>query len=86
VTAMKKPFSASALHYSAQDLARTAHSCDLVPRKDIILSIDAQQLGLGNSSCGPAVLKRFAIDKKEHTLYFRISSVNHQLIPEKLDR
>ncbi len=86
VTAMKKPFSASALHYSAQDLARTAHSCDLVPRKDIILSIDAQQLGLGNSSCGPAVLKRFAIDKKEHTLYFHISSVNHQLIPEKLDR
>ena len=86
VTAMKKPFSTSALHYSAQDLARTAHSCDLVPRKDIILSIDAQQLGLGNSSCGPAVLKRFAIDKKEHTLYFRIASVNHQLTPEKLDR
>ena len=83
VTAVQKPFSASALHYSAQDLYRTTHSCDLVPRKDIILSIDARQLGLGNSSCGPAVLKRFAIEKKEHILHFRITPTDRFLSPGK---
>jgi len=86
VTAMQKPFAASALHYSAQDLYKTTHNCDLVPRKECILSIDAQQLGLGNSSCGPGVLKRYAIEKKEHTLYFRIAPTDKPLAPGKLNK
>jgi beta-galactosidase len=36
--------------------------------------MDAAVLGLGNSSCGPGVLKKYAIEKKEHTLHIRISS------------
>lgn len=71
VEAIGKPFSASALHYTAQDLYVTAHDCDLKPRPEVILSLDAAVLGLGNSSCGPGVLKKYAIEKKEHTLHVR---------------
>lgn len=76
VTAIDKPFSFSALHYTAQDLYQHTHDCDLKPRKEVILSLDAAVLGLGNSSCGPGVLKKYAIDKqKEHVLRVRFSIV-----------
>ena len=76
VTALDKPFSFSALHYTVNDLYTTTHDCDLKPRKEVILSIDTAVLGLGNSSCGPGVLKKYAVDKsKEHTLRIRFSRI-----------
>ncbi|MBV5282904.1 MAG: DUF4981 domain-containing protein [Paludibacter sp.] len=74
VEAVENTFSASALNYSANDLANKAHECNLVPRKETILSLDCAVLGLGNSSCGPGVLKKYAIEKKEHVLQIRICS------------
>lgn len=72
VDAVEDVFSASALHYTTQDLYKETHDCNLKPRPEVILSLDAAVLGLGNSSCGPGVLKKYAIDKKEHTLHIRI--------------
>ena len=72
VDAVEDVFSASALHYTAQDLYKEMHDCNLKLRPEVILSLDAAVLGLGNSSCGPGVLKKYAIDKKEHTLHIRI--------------
>ena len=72
IDAVEDVFSASALHYTAQDLYKETHDCNLKPRSEVILSLDAAVLGLGNSSCGPGVLKKYAIDKKEHTLHIRI--------------
>ena len=57
---------------TVQDLYKETHDCDLKPRPEVILSLDAAVLGLGNSSCGPGVLKKYAFDKKEHTLHIRI--------------
>lgn len=74
VMAVDKTFSASALNYSANDLANETHECNLIPRKEIILSLDCAVLGLGNSSCGPGVLKKYAIEKKEHVVHVRISA------------
>ena len=74
VDAVENAFSASALHYTVQDIYEETHDCDLKPRAEVILSMDAAVLGLGNSSCGPGVLKKYAIEKKEHTLHLRISS------------
>ena len=74
VDAVENAFSASALHYTVQDIYEETHDCNLKPRAEIILSMDAAVLGLGNSSCGPGVLKKYAIEKKEHTLHLRISS------------
>lgn len=73
ITAIDNLFSASALHYSANDLVNETHDCNLVPRKEIILSIDAALLGLGNSSCGPGVLKKYSLDKNSYKLKIRIS-------------
>ncbi|HEY5508102.1 MAG TPA: glycoside hydrolase family 2 TIM barrel-domain containing protein [Paludibacter sp.] len=75
VEAVENTFSTSALNYSANDLANEAHECNLVPRKETILSLDCAVLGLGNSSCGPGVLKKYAIEKKEHVLHVRISKI-----------
>ncbi len=32
-----------------------------MPRDEVVLSLDAAQCGLGNSSCGPGVLEKYAV-------------------------
>lgn len=74
VEAVNQPFSASAMHFTATDLATTSHDVYLNARKEVVLNIDAKMLGLGNSSCGPGVLKKYAILQVPHTLHLRIST------------
>ena len=74
IEAVDKPFSFSALPYSAQYLASKRHDYELQDQGKTYLSIDCAVMGLGNSSCGPGVLKRYTIDpKKKHQLRIRIS-------------
>lgn len=75
IEAVEKPFSASALHYTVNDIYQATHDYQLEERPEIILSLDAAVLGLGNSSCGPGVLKKYAIEKKEHRLKVILSPV-----------
>lgn len=76
VTALDRPFSFSALPYTVGDLYAATHDCDLRPRQEVTLSLDAAVMGLGNSSCGPGVLQKYAIDKtKAYTLHVRFSFV-----------
>lgn len=75
VTAIDAPFSFSALPYSVQDIASAKHDIDLSDSGYTYLSIDCAVMGLGNSSCGPGVLKRYTIDNAiPHTLHIRLSS------------
>ncbi|MBP5339076.1 MAG: beta-galactosidase [Prevotella sp.] len=68
-----QPFSFSALPYSVQHLYATAHDCDLVPdSRYVYLNLDCAVLGLGNSSCGPGVLTKYAIRQEPHTLHVRL--------------
>ena len=60
--------SASALHFTAEDLDAATHAHLLKPREEVILSLDAVMLGLGNSSCGPGVLKKYAVEKRTYEL------------------
>jgi beta-galactosidase len=60
VVAEGEPLAVSALHYSATDLAAARQAWELQPRPDVVLNLDARQCGLGNSSCGPGVLERYA--------------------------
>ncbi|MFZ4725730.1 MAG: glycoside hydrolase family 2 TIM barrel-domain containing protein [Paludibacter sp.] len=76
VEAVENTISASALNYSVSDLANEAHECNLIPRKEVILSLDCAVLGLGNSSCGPGVLKKYAIENKEHKLHIKLGKLN----------
>lgn len=75
VTANDKTFSATAIPYSETDIAAQTHDVDLKESGNIYLGIDAAVLGLGNSSCGPGVLKKYAIPHGEHTLDILITPV-----------
>ena len=74
IEAAEGAFSFSALPYSAQYLASKTHDYELQEQGKTYLSIDCAVLGLGNSSCGPGVLKKYSIDpKQKHRLRIRIS-------------
>ena len=64
IEAVDQPVSFSALPYSAQYLASKTHDYELEDQGHTYLSIDCAVMGLGNSSCGPGVLKRYTIDQK----------------------
>ena len=77
IEAVDGPFSFSALPYSAQYIASKTHDYELEDQGKTYLSIDCAVLGLGNSSCGPGVLKKYSIDKtKQHKLCIRITTTN----------
>ena len=74
IEAVDQPFSFSALPYSAQYIASKTHDYELQDQGHTYLSIDCAVMGLGNSSCGPGVLKKYTINKgKKHQLKIRIA-------------
>ena len=73
IEAVDEPFSFSALPYSAQYIASKSHDYELEDEGKTFVSIDCAVMGLGNSSCGPGVLKKYTIDKnKKHQLKIRM--------------
>lgn len=60
------------LHYTDQDLAKAEHLYQLKPRKETVLSIDYEQLGIGNASCGPISLPQYYIPFSPATISFTI--------------
>ena len=77
VVAEEKPMAVSAIHFTAADLAAARHNYELKPRLEVVLSLDAQQSGLGDSSCGPGVLERYAVlPTKTHHLHLVLRPVS----------
>ncbi len=64
----------SALHYSADDLYQAAHTHELVPRPEVILSLDHRLSGLGGASCGPGTLPEYLVAPGEFAFRFRFSA------------
>ena len=58
-----------ALPYSQLNLSQTTHDCDLSSDGSVYLNLDAALLGIGNSSCGPSVLKEHTIDASDLSKY-----------------
>jgi beta-galactosidase len=74
VAAEEKPMAMSAIHFTAADLVAVRHNYELKPRPEVVLSLDAKQSGLGDSSCGPGVLERYAVlPAKTHHLHLLFS-------------
>ena len=48
----------SALHHRDEDLDRARHVHKVKPRRDVVVCLDAAQMGLGGASCGPPPLDR----------------------------
>jgi len=70
-----QPFAFSALHFTAQDLASTRRHFELQPRPEVVLSLDARMSGLGNSSCGPGVLVKYAVPPTNYSLRVKLSAI-----------
>lgn len=77
VETLGEPFIFSALPYSVKQLSTVKHDCDLVEEDHIYINIDCAQMGVGNSSCGPGVLTKYAIDMtREYELHVKICMGN----------
>lgn len=73
VQALDAPFSFSAIPYTVEEIYKSKYDTDLPASSHTVLSIDCAVLGIGNSSCGPGVLKKYAIDKTQsHKLHLRM--------------
>ena len=68
-------FSFSALPYSVQQLYNATHDYELKEEDSVWLNIDCAVMGLGNSSCGPGVLKKYTIPQRPHTLRLRFTPI-----------
>ncbi len=55
-------FTFQALPYSQSQLEECTHDCELKADGALYLNLDCAILGIGNSSCGPGVLKEYVID------------------------
>jgi beta-galactosidase len=56
-----RPLAYTASHFAPEDLDAAAHTCDLVPRSEVIVHLDAAVRGLGTASCGPDTLPRYRV-------------------------
>jgi len=67
-----KTLATAALHFTAEDLSRAKHINELTPRPETILCLDYAQCGLGNGSCGPGVLDKYALRPRPCQYGFRL--------------
>ncbi|HSH09724.1 MAG TPA: hypothetical protein VK995_05015, partial [Oceanipulchritudo sp.] len=67
-------------------LDQARHVNELSPRAEVILSLDAAHSGLGNSSCGPGVLKKYAVLPEPCELRFSIHPIGAGDDPDALSR
>jgi len=60
-------------YYSANDLYRAYHTAELKRRKEIYITLDHKQCGLGGASCGPMTLPEYLVppDKYRFSILLR---------------
>ena len=71
----------SALHVTADDLDRARHIHELNPRPEVYLSVDYGQCGLGNGSCGPGVLRKYALHPRPVSYAFTLRPYSTRMGP-----
>ena len=62
----------SASHFTAADLYGALHTCDLEPRRDVYLSLDHAQRGLGTASCGPDTAERYRLLERSYRFAYAL--------------
>ena len=71
VAVAEKRMSFTALHFTEEQIDKADHLNELEQKQDIYLTLDYQQLGLGNASCGPGVRPEYVF--KPSTVNFAYS-------------
>ena len=64
------PMAVSALPYTAEELDKAKHTCELPQSNKVVLCIDYAHTGLGNASCGPPPLEKYIL--KAQPAHFRV--------------
>ncbi len=64
------PYLFSALHYDATDFDKAIRPEFLKSRSEVVLSLDAKMLGVGNASCGPNPLNRYLVPVEPYEFEF----------------
>ena len=54
-------FDFSASHHGAEQLWKARHTCDLIRKPELFLTVDAAQRGVGTATCGPDTLERYRL-------------------------
>lgn len=72
ISAVDEPLIFSASHFTPADLFLANHTCDLTPRPEVIVSIDAAHRGLGTRSCGPDTLEKYQLKPGKHSVQFQV--------------
>lgn len=76
ISAVDNPFSASVLPYSVNDIYEATHDNELEKSGYVYINIDSAVTGLGNSSCGPGVLKKYAVKSVPHSTRILLTPYN----------
>ena len=63
-------FEFSASHFTDMDLFNALHTCELKPRPEVHLNLDAAMRGLGTASCGPDTLEQYKLIEKQYRFAF----------------
>ena len=79
-------YSASALHYTAKDLNDAKNIHRLRPREEVVLCIDAAQMGLGGASCGPAPMKQYRLAPSPQRMRYTLCPVRERNVEEIADQ
>jgi beta-galactosidase len=64
--AASSTFDFGASHHGTDQLWKARHTCDLVRRPEVYLTIDVAQRGLGTAACGPDTLERYRLRPGSH--------------------
>lgn len=60
----------SAHHFTAEALHAARHPCEIQRTPDVVVCLDAAQMGLGGASCGPAPMAKYQLLAEPRTFSF----------------
>ncbi|MBQ7728542.1 MAG: DUF4981 domain-containing protein [Clostridia bacterium] len=72
VLSTQNSFSFNCSHFTPDDLTRTGHDYELIPRDETILCLDEKQSGIGSNSCGPALDPRYKLSQPDRSFEIRL--------------
>jgi beta-galactosidase len=72
-------FDFTASHHGADQLWSSRHTCDLVRRPEVFLSIDVAQRGVGTATCGPDTLERYRLRPGPYRLELSLRAPRNSL-------
>ena len=61
-------FSFNASHYTQEELTEKGHNFELEECGSTVLCVDYRQNGIGSASCGPDLMRKYALE--DETIYF----------------